>query len=87
MFRVNQLVIVNGYVCAIKEINNGIYYLRHIDGSEIVVKESQIYTYLGGLCLTTFLKIRNKNLRNNRLYKGVLFIIFLSVTFFINMFL
>lgn len=84
MFKINQLVIVNGYVCMVKDIYNDVYYLLHIDGTELSVKESQLYKYLGQLCLSTFHKERNKNIRNNRIYKTILFTILISIILFVN---
>lgn len=84
MFKINDLVLVNGYVCIIQDIYNDKYYLQQIDGSDVVVKENQLYKYLGKLCLTTFQKERARNIRNNRIYKMSLITVFIVLVLLTN---
>lgn len=92
IFRKNQLVLHYGNLCEIDNLflnknNKRCCDLLYEDGTEVSVPTSELYPYIGSMCLTQFRKRRKSNLFKNRIYKNILTLVFfILITFTLNYF-
>ncbi len=91
-FRKNQLVLHHGNIC---EINNLFLNkndkkccdLLYLDGTTSTALVSDLYPYIGNICLSQFRKKRKNNILKNTISKNILILVFIIVVTFILSFI
>lgn len=91
-FRKNQLVLHRGNICEIDNLflnKNSIKCcdLLYLDGTTTTALVSDLYPYIGNICLSQFRKKRKNNIFRNTIFKNILILVFIIVVTFILSFI